>query len=104
MVNSVQDNGGVYFVPLFSGVYSPYWKDDTTGLLIGMSLFTEKGHILRALLESIAYRTRDVFIYFIKKIYCYKKVVETIEKKVNLNLENIKVDGGVTANEFLMQF
>lgn len=60
LVGSVKDNGGVIFVPTFSGIFSPFWKEDATGLIKGLTFHTEKGHILRALLEGIACRTKDV--------------------------------------------
>lgn len=54
------DNGGVYFVPSLAGAFSPYWNANASGAIIGLSFFSQKGHILRALLESVAYRTKDV--------------------------------------------
>ena len=60
MVESVGDSGGLIFVPSLSGIFSPHWKEDATGSLFGLTLFTRKEHILRALLEGIAFRTKDV--------------------------------------------
>lgn len=60
MVNTVTDNGGVYFVPAFSGLFSPFWDQDASGSVFGMSFHTNKSHILRAIFEAISYRTKDV--------------------------------------------
>ena len=60
LVESTEDNGGLCFVPSFSGLFSPYWREDAEGCIIGLTLYTKKEHILRALLEGIAFRTKDV--------------------------------------------
>ena len=64
LVSSVKDNGGIFFVPSFSGMFSPFWRTDAASIMIGMSFATERGHILRALLEAIAFRTKDVIFSF----------------------------------------
>ncbi|KRX06702.1 hypothetical protein PPERSA_09104 [Pseudocohnilembus persalinus] len=88
-IDSVQDNGGVYFVPTLNGAFSPYWDPSATGTMVGMSLYTQKGHILRSILESIAYRTKDV--------------INEVEKN-GIKIDYLNVDGGVTDNKFLMHF
>ncbi|AAY80469.1 glycerol kinase GlpK [Sulfolobus acidocaldarius] len=91
LASSVVDNGGVYFVPAFSGLGSPYWDPYARGLIIGISRGTSRGHIARAVLESIAYQVRDV--------------IEVIKKDVGKEFVNVlKVDGGVSKNNLLMQF
>jgi glycerol kinase len=86
----VKDNGGVYFVPAFSGLFAPYWNSGARGTIIGLTHFVNKSHIARAVLESTAFQTRDVF--------------EAMEKDSNLKIDEIKVDGGMTASKLLMQF
>uniref|UniRef100_A0A7S2SJ45 glycerol kinase n=1 Tax=Mucochytrium quahogii TaxID=96639 RepID=A0A7S2SJ45_9STRA len=90
LANSVPDNGGVYFVPAFSGLYAPYWKDDARGVIVGMTRFCNKGHIARATLEAVAYQSADVF--------------QAMEKDSKVHLKALKVDGGMVVNETLMQF
>jgi glycerol kinase len=85
----VQDTGGLYFVPAFSGLFAPYWRSDARGAIVGMSRFHTAAHLARATLESIAYQTRDV--------------VEAMEADSGVRLEILKVDGGVTANSLCMQ-
>jgi len=87
---SVQDNGGVYFVPAFSGLFAPYWKPDARGLIIGLTRFANKGHLARATLESAAFQTRDI--------------LDAMAQDSGVELESLKVDGGMVANELLMQF
>src|SRR6266700_3665632 len=87
---SVEDNGGVYFVPAFSGLYAPYWKDNARGVIAGLTRFSNKGHIARAVLEATAFQTRDV--------------VEAMEKDSHISLASLRVDGGMVANDLLMQF
>jgi glycerol kinase len=89
LANSVADNGGVYFVPAFSGLYAPYWRADARGCIVGLSHFNDKGHIARATLEAICYQTRDV--------------LDAMVKDSGVNLEVLKVDGGATVNDTLMQ-
>ncbi len=86
----VNDNGGVYFVPAFSGLFAPYWNSGARGTIIGLTHFANKSHIARSALEATAYQTRDVF--------------EAMQKDTGLKIKELKVDGGMTASELLMQF
>ncbi|WP_137147309.1 glycerol kinase GlpK [Mycolicibacterium sp. CR10] len=85
----VTDNGGVYFVPAFSGLFAPYWRSDARGAIVGLSRFNTNKHLARATLESICYQSRDV--------------AEAMEADSGVHLEVLKVDGGVTANNLCMQ-
>jgi glycerol kinase len=90
LAQTVEDNGGVYFVPAFSGLYAPYWKDSARGVIAGLTRYANKGHLARAVLEATAYQTRDV--------------VEAMEKDAGIKLKGVRVDGGMVGNELLMQF
>ena len=90
LARTVNDNGGVYFVPAFSGLYAPYWKENARGVIAGLTRYANKGHIARAVLEATAYQTREV--------------VEAMEKDSRIGLESLRVDGGMVANDLLMQF
>ncbi|MGC8721846.1 MAG: glycerol kinase GlpK [Caldisericaceae bacterium] len=90
LASSVQDNGDVYFVPAFSGLFAPYWRSDARGAIVGLTRFSNKGHIARAALESTAFQT--------------KEILEAMEKDSLIKLSRLKVDGGMVANELLMQF
>jgi glycerol kinase len=90
LAQTVEDNGGVYFVPAFSGLYAPYWKDSARGVIAGLTRYANKGHLARAVLEATAYQTRDV--------------VEAMEKDAGIELKGVRVDGGMVVNELLMQF
>jgi glycerol kinase len=90
LARTVEDNGDVYFVPAFSGLYAPYWKDSARGVIAGLTRYANKGHIARAVLEATAYQTRDV--------------VEAMEKDAQIKLKGVRVDGGMVGNELLMQF
>ena len=90
LARTVDDNGGVYFVPAFSGLYAPYWKDSARGIIAGLTRYANKGHLARAVLEATAYQTRDV--------------VEAMEKDAGIALKGVRVDGGMVANELLLQF
>jgi len=90
LAQTVTDNGDVYFVPAFSGLYAPYWKDSARGVIAGLTRYANKGHIARAVLEATAYQTRDV--------------VEAMEKDAQIELKSVRVDGGMVVNELLMQF
>ncbi len=90
LARTVDDNGGVYFVPAFSGLYAPYWKDSARGVVAGLTRYANKGHLARAVLEATAYQTRDV--------------VEAMEKDAGIKLKGVRVDGGMVVNELLMQF
>ncbi len=87
---SVPDNGGIYFVPAFSGLFAPYWRSDARGVIVGLTRYINKGHICRAALEATAYQTRDVF--------------DAMIKDSGVELKALKVDGGMVRNELLMQF
>jgi glycerol kinase len=90
LAKSVEDNGGIYFVPAFSGLYAPYWKSSARGVIVGMTRYVTKGHIARAALEATAYQTREV--------------LDAMEKDSGVKLSALKVDGGMVFNELLMQF
>jgi glycerol kinase len=87
---SVEDNGDVYIVPAFSGLYAPYWKDDARGVIAGLTRYATRAHLARAALESTAYQVRDV--------------VEAMQEDSGIALASLKTDGGMVANELLMQF
>jgi glycerol kinase len=90
LARSVDDNGGIYFVPAFSGLYAPHWKDSARGVIVGLTRYANKGHIARAALEAAAYQTREV--------------LEAMNKDSGVPLRFLKVDGGMVRNELLMQF
>ena len=85
----VEDNGGVYFVPAFSGLFAPYWRSDARGALVGMTRYVNRNHIARAALEATAFQTREV--------------LDAMNADSGVELTELKVDGGMTANETLMQ-
>jgi glycerol kinase len=85
----VPDNGGVYFVPAFSGLFAPYWRSDARGAIVGLSRYNTNAHLARATLEAICYQTRDV--------------MEAMQHDAGVTLDVLKVDGGVTANDLCMQ-
>lgn len=87
---SVEDNGGVYFVPAFSGLYAPYWREDAIGVIVGLTAYNTKAHIVRAALESSAFQTIEI--------------LESMEKDFGGSMSSLRVDGGLTANHFIMQF
>ena len=86
----VDDNGDVYFVPAFSGLFAPYWRSDARGVIAGLTRYASAGHIARAVLESVAYQTRDV--------------LDAMRADAGVVLESLKVDGGMVRNSLLMQF
>jgi glycerol kinase len=90
LARSVDDNGGCYFVPAFSGLFAPYWRSDARGAIVGLTGYITKGHIARAVLEATAWQTREV--------------VDAMVADSNVRLTTLKVDGGMTANTLLMQF
>lgn len=90
LAKTVEDNGGAYFVPAFSGLYAPYWRNDARGVIAGLTGYVNKGHIARAVLEASAYQTLDV--------------VRAMEQDSGIELSSLRVDGGMVANELLMQF
>jgi glycerol kinase len=87
---TVDDNGGVYFVPAFSGLFAPYWRPDARGVIVGLTRFANKGHIARAALEATAFQTREV--------------LDAVRSDSGVTIDELKVDGGMVANEALMQF
>jgi glycerol kinase len=89
LASTVTDNGGVYFVPAFSGLYAPYWKDSARGVIAGLTRYANKGHLARAVLEATAFQTRDV--------------VEAMERDCKVPLADLRVDGGMVVNNLLMQ-
>jgi glycerol kinase len=89
LARQVSDNGGIYFVPAFSGLFAPYWRSDARGAIVGLSRYNTNAHLARATLEAICYQSRDVS--------------EAMEQDSGVHLEVLKVDGGVTANDLAMQ-
>ena len=87
---SVEDNGGVYMVPAFSGLYAPYWKENARGVIVGLTRYANKNHLARAVLEAVAFQTREV--------------VEAMEQDSGIKLEVLRADGGMVENNLLMQF
>jgi glycerol kinase len=90
LARTVPDNGGVYFVPAFSGLYAPYWQDNARGIIAGLTRFANKGHIARAVLEATAFQVREV--------------VEAMAKDSGIELDILRTDGGMVVNNVLMQF
>jgi glycerol kinase len=90
LAQTVADNGGIYFVPAFSGLFAPYWRSDARGVIVGLTRFVNKGHLARAVLEATAYQTREV--------------LDAMRKDSGVELTGLKADGGMVYNELLMQF
>jgi glycerol kinase len=90
LASTVTDNGGIYFVPAFSGLFAPYWRNDARGAIVGMTRYTNKGHVARAVLEATAWQTLEV--------------LEAMKQDAQVNLTTLKVDGGMVYNHLLMQF
>jgi glycerol kinase len=90
LAKTVDDNGGCYFVPAFSGLFAPYWRNDARGVIAGLTRYVNKGHIARATLEATAWQTREV--------------VDAMNQDSGVDLTSLKVDGGMVYNELLMQF
>jgi glycerol kinase len=90
LARTVDDNGDVYFVPAFSGLYAPHWRKDARGIIAGLTRYANKGHIARAALEATAYQTREV--------------IEAMERDSRVPITELRVDGGMVANDLLMQF
>jgi glycerol kinase len=90
LATTVEDNGGVYIVPAFSGLFAPYWRPDARGVIVGLTRFVNKGHIARAALEATAFQTREV--------------LDAVNADSGVDLTELKVDGGMVANDALMQF
>ncbi len=89
LAKTVDDNGGIYFVPAFSGLFAPYWRSDARGVIVGLTRYVTKAHLVRATLEAICYQTREV--------------LDAMRADAGLELESLKVDGGAVVNDFLMQ-
>jgi glycerol kinase len=90
LASSVSDNGDVYFVPAFSGLYAPYWRDDARGVIVGLTRYANRGHLARAVLEATAFQTREV--------------IEAMESDAQIELDQLRTDGGMVGNDLLMQF
>ncbi len=90
LAQTVEDNGGIYFVPAFSGLFAPHWRSDARGVIVGLTRYVNSGHIARAALEATAYQTREV--------------LEAMENDSGVKLTTLKVDGGMVVNDLLMQF
>jgi glycerol kinase len=90
LATTVDDNGGVYFVPAFSGLFAPYWRSEARGVIAGLTRYVNKGHIARAVLEATAWQTREV--------------LDAMEADSGVKLKELKVDGGMVYNDLLMQF
>jgi glycerol kinase len=90
LARGVDDNGGAYFVPAFSGLFAPYWRSDARGAIVGLTRYVNKGHLARAVLEATAFQTREV--------------IDAMNADSGVPLKSLKVDGGMVVNELLMQF
>jgi glycerol kinase len=90
LAKTVEDNGGIYFVPAFSGLFAPYWRTDARGVIVGLTRYVNRGHFARAVLEATAYQTREV--------------LDAMNADSGVVLKSLKVDGGMVRNELLMQF
>jgi glycerol kinase len=90
LAKTVEDNGGAYFVPAFSGLFAPYWRGDARGAIVGLTRYVNKGHIARAVLEATAFQSREL--------------LDAMNADSGVDLTSLKVDGGMVANETLMQF
>jgi glycerol kinase len=90
LARKVEDTGGMYIVPAFSGLYAPYWRPDARGVMVGLTRYINRNHIARAVLEATAYQTKDI--------------VEAMNKDSGVELKTLKADGGMVYNELLMQF
>jgi glycerol kinase len=90
LARTVADNGGCYIVPAFSGLYAPHWRSEARGVIVGLTSYITKGHLARAVLEATAWQTREV--------------VDAMNANAGLTLKTLKVDGGMTADNLLMQF
>jgi glycerol kinase len=90
LARTVDDNGGIYFVPAFSGLYAPYWRSDARGVIAGLTRFVHRGHFARAALEATAFQTREV--------------LDAMHQDSGVDLRALKVDGGMVYNDLLMQF
>jgi glycerol kinase len=99
LARTVEDNGGVYFVPAFSGLFAPYWRSDARGAIVGLSRFNTDAHVVRATLESICYQSRDVLDAMVKDL----QRADTRHEFGGPHFDGLKVDGGIVANDLCMQ-
>jgi glycerol kinase len=90
LAETVEDNGGAYFVPAFSGLFAPHWRSDARGAIVGLTRYVNRGHLARAVLEATAFQTREV--------------LEAMNADSGAELTSLKVDGGMVGNDLLMQF
>ena len=90
LARQVEDSGGMYIVPAFSGLFAPYWRSDARGVMVGLTRYVNRGHMARAALEAVCYQTRDI--------------VEAMNRDSGVTLSHLKVDGGMVHNDLLMQF
>src|SRR5205814_7022989 len=90
LAKTVEDNGGVYFVPAFSGLFAPYWRGDARGVIAGLTRYVNAGHLARAVLEATAWQS--------------KEVVDAMNADSGVELASLKADGGMVQNELMMQF
>ena len=90
LASTVEDNGGVYFVPAFSGLFAPYWRSDARGAIVGLTRYVNKGHIARAVEESTAFQSAEV--------------LDAMNADSGVPLKELKVDGGMTHDDLVMQF
>jgi glycerol kinase len=90
LAHTVENNGGIYIVPAFSGLFAPYWRSDARGAIVGLTRYVNKGHFARAALEATAYQTREI--------------LDAMREETGRALNALKVDGGMVGNETLMQF
>src|SRR5207302_9377769 len=90
LARTVQDNGGCYFVPAFSGLFAPHWRSDARGVIAGMTGYMSQGHLARSILEATAYQTRDV--------------LDAMRQDCQIPVSSLRVDGGMAVNDLLMQF
>ncbi len=90
LANQVSDNGGIYLVPAFSGLFAPYWRSDARGVIVGLTRYITKAHLARAVLEATAYQTREV--------------LDSMQADTGMEMKSLKVDGGMVFNQTLMQF
>jgi glycerol kinase len=90
LARTVEDSAGIYFVPAFSGLFAPYWRSDARGAIVGLTRYVNKGHLARAVLEATAYQTREI--------------LDAMKKDSGVQLQALKVDGGMVGNDLLMQF
>lgn len=108
LAQSVPDNGGVYFVPAFSGLYAPYWRSDARGIIAGLTSYSTKAHLARACLEAVCFQTVEVFCIdfalslLVSDLRCLQ-IVEAMQKDSGTSLQKLRVDGGMCKSDLLLQ-